>query len=184
MLVLEGVGIGGTPVHQAVDHVLVAGAEDPLANHQALHPHRVLVEVQGVELLQARELLHTPELTLRLGDDLGQVELVPELARGLPVVERADVVVVIVQEGGTQELVGRSDPVVAVRDVAHQVLEDLGRPFQTGSLKSVILVSGLQESVGSISQEQPGRLEPVLLDGVVQRGLVLDILGVDERAIL
>lgn len=60
-LELEGVGVRGPPVDQAPDHVLVGGAQDTLADEQALDPEPVPVQAHGLQRITVIELHLAPE---------------------------------------------------------------------------------------------------------------------------
>merc|ERR1712045_686177 len=83
------------PVHQPVDHVLVLGAEDPLADDEGLQPQRVQVQADGVQVVAAGELAGVAVLLLGQLDLLGEPRLVPHLARRAPVLDGALRVVVL-----------------------------------------------------------------------------------------
>ena len=136
------------------------GAEDPLADDEGLQPQRVQVQADGVQVVAAGELAGVAVLLLGQLDLLGEPRLVPHLARRAPVLDGALRVVVLVQEGGAEQLEGAGDPLGAVVQRVGQILEDLGRPLEAGRLQRVVLVAGLQVRVGAVTQQQLGRLEP------------------------
>lgn len=55
--------------------------------------------------------------------------------------------------------------------------------LEAGGLQGVIVVPGSEVRISVVVQEELGGLEPVLLDRVVQRSLVLDVGGVDVGSV-
>lgn len=65
-----------------------------------------------------------------------------------------------------------------------QVLKYLAGTLDAGGLQGIIIVPAGEVGVGPVLKEELGRLEAVLLDGVVEGSLVLDVLSVDVGPIL
>ena len=179
VLILETVGVGSAAVHEPVDHVLVLDPEDPLTDDQGLETEGIKIQADGIQFSSVGELARVSVLLLGKLDLFGQTRFLSHLTRRAPVLNRALRVVMLVKKCGAEQFKRARNPLGTVIQRVGKILENFRGSFEAGGLQCIILVSGLQVRVGAILEQQFCRLEPVLLDGVVEGGLALDVLGID-----